>query len=320
LLTNVGSFTPEQEPHAGPISSLSIDPTYSFLLVRPAGNAAQSPGVYRVDSSGSMSAHLYDLSANGTVVESGNLYFANLTSTASESVGRILADGTVQILSNISQAAGTPPMLSGLSGERLLFYQTTSTMSSTQTVIQTLPTDTPGPLQTIASYTNFLSVSAVNGDLLVSLADVTNLQADQVDFSTQIIDIAGNIVQPTMQSSNFLSDGVPVLQVKNITESGNLGGGEVFRLDLTQPSSPAPVAVNTAAGTPFTLPAGTNNVFFVRITPTISAADNVSTTTSAGPALVYDVTKQVIVPVSLPNQNVMFVTDYLMDFSPQVPY
>jgi hypothetical protein len=315
LLTKVGYFTPEQEPHAGPISTVSTDPTYSFLIVQPTGSASQSAGVYRVDFSGSISGHLYDMvSANGTVVDSGNLYFANPTGTVSETVGRILADGTVQILSNISQpGASYPPILSGLSGDRLLFYQTTST----QSVIQTLPMDTMGSLQTIASYSGIPFVEGVvNGDLFVNFLDETNLQAGQIYYSTQIIDTAGNVVQPTMQSSYFVSVGAPVLQLRNITDPGLLGGGGVFRLDLTQSSSPAPVALNTAAGAPFTLPSGTTNVFFSQITPTMGAADNVSTATGTGPALVYDLTKQVVVPVSLPNQSVRFVTDGLTDTGP----
>ena len=68
------------------------------------------------------------------------------------------------------------------------------------------------------------------------------------------------MLQAFLPSSSFVSNGAPVLQVRNITDAGYLGGGEVYALDLGQPASPTPVALKLVTGAAFTLPSGTNNV------------------------------------------------------------
>jgi hypothetical protein len=55
-------------------------------------------------------------------------------------------------------------------------------------------------------------------------------------------------VQSTLQSSAFISLAAPIMQVRDITASSYLGGGQVYVLDLTH--------VGTAPATPLKLPSG----------------------------------------------------------------
>jgi hypothetical protein len=112
LLANVAYFAPLQEASAGAISRISSDPTYSFLEVTPANSNSGLRSVYRVDSSGSISADLYDILSEfrNAVVDSGNLYLTTLSEPPpwySESVRRIPSDGgAVQLLGSASADQG----------------------------------------------------------------------------------------------------------------------------------------------------------------------------------------------------------------------
>jgi hypothetical protein len=295
LLSNAAYFRFQQEIQSGPISTISADPTYSFLLVAPSLGAS-STAVHRVDYSGSISADLYDLGGgNGSpLVDSGNLYFTELSGNL-ESVGRIPGDGgPMQILGSTSaQQSSWLPVLAGVSGSNLVFWGSTAQQ---QWHVQTLPAGTPGTFTTIASSNGVPVVSFASGDIFVTWANSLS-SAD----STQILDSTGNVLQASMPSSYFASLGAPAIQVRNVTDSG---GGGVYVLDLSQPSSPTPVALKTVTGTAFNLPSGSEVVSFRQVTPTIGVAEG-----RTGGGLVYDLAKGVVVPVSIPNSNFWFLTD-----------
>ena len=130
-----------------------------------------------------------------------------------------------------------------------------------------------------------------------------------IQYSTQILDGTGNVLQDSMPSSSFVSNGAPIIQVRNITDSSGLGGGGVYFLDLSQPSSPAPVPLKTATGTAFNLPSGVESIFFIPVAPTIGVADGTAPPSGGTTgALVYDLAKGVVVPVSMPNSIFSFFT------------
>jgi hypothetical protein len=318
LLANVAYFTVQQEPKAGPVSATSADPTYSFLLVTSANSVSAPSAVYRVDYSGSISANLdyFQGSSDGLVADSGNLYFTDVIGPTAgpyhESVGRIPGDGgPMQSLgTTLPQPSNRLPTLAGLSGSNLVFWGSTPQL---QWYVETLPTGPPGPFTPIASSAGVPNVALVGGDVFVAWTDV-NLNSPTFDekFSTQILDSAGNVLQANLPSSYFASQGAPVLQVRDITYSnGSPMGGQLYVLDLSQPSAPVPVALKTATGTPFEIPSSVVGlVGFSAVTPTIGVSDvGVSEQGGAhGTGFVYDLAKGVVVPVSMPNSTFYFLT------------
>ena len=312
LLANANSFQVQQEPQAGPVSTTSANPTYSFLLVRPANSVSAPWAVYRVDYSGSISAELYSFqgSSDGLAVDSGNLYFTDVTGPPSgpylESVGRIPGDsGPVQSLGTTSvQATNRLLTLAGLDGSELVFWGVSPQL---QWSVQTLTAGAPGTLTPIASSAGVPNVVLAGGDVFVNWT-VVNLDSPTLaeQDSTEILDAAGNVLQPNLPSSYFASQGAPLLQVRNVTYSnGAATGGQLYVLDLSQPSEPVPVALKTPTGTPFEIPGSVGLIGFSAVTPTIGVSEEGG---APGAGFVYDLTKGVVVPVSMPNSTFYFLT------------
>jgi hypothetical protein len=313
LLANVEFPTLRQERQPGRISSVSANPTYTFLM---ASVAPGSQAVYRIDYSGSISADLYDVSYNtGVLVDSGNLYFTATTGEPSPgayemAVGRIPGDGgAVQILASMTVPPGNlAPALSGVSGSNLVLYGTTGASTQTQWYVATVPTGAPGTLTTIATNDGVPSISFGDGDIFVNWSDFISTTTFDARYSTEILDTNGNVVQGNMPSSSFIS-AVPGIQVRNITDPTFLGGGSVYAVGLSESSSLTSVALKTAAGTAFSFPSGTRHVDFFPVTSTIGVADgNAFQGANPQPALVYDLAKGVIVPISMPNSTLSFLT------------
>jgi hypothetical protein len=316
LLANVQFYNLAQEGQAGPSYGMSVNPTYSFLLVSGGSVASGAAAVYRIDYSGTISADLYDVYyRTGMLVDSGNLYFTATTGEPSpgafgEAVGRIPGDGgAVQILQSMVVSPGNlPPALIGVSGSNLVLDGTTGTSPQTQWYVATVPTSAPGTLTTIATNDGIPSISLVGGDIFVNWSDFISIPNADARYSTEILDTNGNVLQSNLPSSSFISAD-PVLQVRNITDPDLLGGGGVNVLDLSQPSSPIPVALQTAAGTAFDFPSGTGHVSFSPVTSTIGVADGMAVQgKNPQPAFVYDLAKGVIVPVSIANSSISFLT------------
>ena len=317
LLANVRSFTPYQEALAGSISGISTNPTYSFLLVEPKNVNSGPVSVYRIDYSGSISADLYDFGDSGEtgfVVDSGNLYFIAYSGTELEEESSVVkisgGGGPAQVLGSTSLQIGydgSPPTLVGISGSHLVLSGSTPQQ---QGYVETLATSAPGPFTTIATSGSLADVSLAGGDVFVNWAHIDTSMDSGIQYSTQILDGTGNVLQDSMPSSSFVSNGAPIIQVRNITDSSGLGGGGVYFLDLSQPSSPAPVPLKTATGTAFNLPSGVESIFFIPVAPTIGVADGTAPPSGGTTgALVYDLAKGVVVPVSMPNSIFSFLTE-----------
>jgi hypothetical protein len=313
LQANVASFSPVQEATAGPDSSISSNPTYSFLLINRSPIFDGPLSVYRVDYSGSISADLYDLPGrpDATIVHAGTVYFSRVTGisgSGSALVGRIPGDGgaaqTLATLSNVPTSR--LPTLAGVSGSRLVLYSNDS--------VTTVPMDTPGTFTTIASYDDSLPVVLLaGGDIFVTTGKVIQGPVLNIQYVTQIFDSTGNVLQADMPSSAFISSGgAPVIQLRNMTATGNADGGSLYVFDLSNPASPNPVALKASNGTPFTVPDADHSLFFSPLTPTISVTDGAAE--PGGPttgALLYNSAKGVVVPISMPNSNFYFPTAFL---------
>jgi hypothetical protein len=207
------------------------------------------------------------------------------------------------------------PSLIGISASNLVLSGVTITVSQTppfeaqsQFYIATVPSSAPGALTTISTNAAIPSISLASGDIFVNWADFDQGGYTGID-STEILDGNGNVLQGNRPSSSFISYAGPVLQVTNITAPSFLGGGVANVLDLSQPASPTPVALKTTAGMAFNFPAGTGTVAFRPLTPTIGVADGSALRGhNIQPAYVYDLTKGVIVPISVSNAALTFLT------------
>jgi hypothetical protein len=309
LLQNVYTFAAAQEAPAGQISSISANPTYSFLVVR---TSVSAPGaVYRIDYSGSISADLYDFAGSyNTVVDAGTMYFTQTTGgfgSYLETAGSIPGDGgPAQALGSTSAQQGSwLPTLAGVSGSNLVFWGATPQQLWQ---VQTLPKDVPGTFTTIASSDSVADVLLAGGDIFVNWAHVITSPSFAVNFSTQILDSSGAVLQPTMPSSFFEPSGTSIIQLRNLTDPNSSGGASVYVLDLSLPSSPKAVALKSVSGDPFNLPAGADPGFS-SVTPTIGVANTVATTTGTpAPAMVYDLDRGVVVLISEPDANIVFLT------------
>jgi hypothetical protein len=175
-------------------------------------------------------------------------------------------------------------------------------------LVQTLPAGAPGTFKTIASQPGEVDVSLAAGDIFVTWAVVSAGTEVNFHYSTEVLDSTGDILQPLLPLSSFVSADARIL-VKNISDSGNMGGGGLYGFDLSQPSSPVVTALKTGAGGPFTLPSSTDGVYFQAATPTIWVADSLpSGGAVSNGVLIYDHTTGVVTPVSLPNSTFRFVT------------
>jgi hypothetical protein len=125
---------------------------------------------------------------------------------------------------------------------------------------------------------------------LVNYLDIGN---STVNYSTRILDSSGAVLREMAPDSEFLSQAPAVLQATHITT-----GAEIDVLDLRQPTSNG-VALKTAAGATFTLPANAQPILI----PYSSTMGIGRVATGTGPAetWVYDLTTGVATPVVVPN-------------------
>jgi hypothetical protein len=304
LLANVQAFWAEQAPP--PLSSranVSTEPGYSYLVVQtPTSAGSVAASVYRVDYSGTISPDLYDAQfpyLDDAVVDSGNVYFVDSTLTLQGWLAFVVqipsGGGAARILYTPATPAASPGVLIGLSGTHLVFRNATDTPLATS--VETLPVGAPATPTTIANYNEIASLFLAGGDIFVSLP-----------HSTRILDDAGTELQPDLADSAFFSIlnslGAPVLQVRNITA---VGGSQVYALDPSQPGAPTAVLLKSTNGAPFSLPSYENSAGLTPMTANIGVGETALVSEGPRIGLVYDLAKDVIATVSIPNADVQFI-------------
>jgi hypothetical protein len=308
LLRNVATFFGSLQ-NGYPFVHVPIHPGYVFLAVQPLSNGAAPYSVYRVDYSGSISADLYDfhgsllgsssLFDSGSPFAYGGTYFLDFVSNGSaqtESIGEIPDSGGAGQILYTSATDGTFPHLDGVSGGYLVL--TTSAGD-----VQTLATGMPGTPTTIASYGTAasLEVSLAAGDVFV-----TKGTQGLEPVSTEILNATGNVLQPLMPASAFISIGAPVMQLKSITDASGVGGGALYALDLSQPASPNAVPLKSATGATFILP---DNMYVAGVTPVSPTFGFGEPRFSIGGSILwaYDLVKGVAAPITVPNTSLTVV-------------
>jgi hypothetical protein len=308
LLTSVSSFTPLQERPAGLPARVSANPTYSYLSVQTLNRTSGVSGaVYRIDYSGSLSAALYDSPTYG-IVDSGNLYF---TTTAYNGgfpytvVNRIPGAGALQVLGSVLTYPQQPYLL-GVSGSEVLTSQQLAPYPRpfATTELRAFATDPPGTSRLIADI-EFGDALLAGGNLFATKESLANV------VSTQILDLAGNVLQPEIPASEFIYAGSQVIQLRNVTNltatASQLGGGQVYIYDPTQPTSPTTGPLKLADGTTFSLPSATSNVYLQPVTSILGIGNATRSDGSPDFLLTYNLTTGIIAPISLPNTNLQFV-------------
>jgi hypothetical protein len=322
LLASVSHFASIQDPPAGLVGRISANPTYSYLLVTPL-NPGGSQSIYRIDYSGSLSPDLYDSPLiSNYFVDSGNLYF---TTYARDSLGfpatfvnRITGAGVPQVLGSVrSNALELPTDLVGVSGSEVLTSQqlTPYTPPFATTELKAFATDASGTSRVIADI-DFGHALLAGGSLFATKASSANAHG----VSTQILDLAGNVLQPEIPASEFIYAGTQVIQLRSLTNlttavfTPNLGGGQVYIYDPTHPTSPTAGPLKLADGTTFSLPSGTSNVYLQPLTAILGIGNTYQSGTLADLLLTYNLTTGIITPISLPNSNLQFVLDDNLQF------
>jgi len=319
LLTNAGSFSLEQEPQPFGSYAGSADPTYGFLLVMPAAAGSGPLDIYHVDYSGTISSKLYTLQNvyNGLLVDAHTLYYVESGEETMGSylltVGRISASGgPVLTLANIGEVAGYYiPTLVGLTGSQLVFG-VSSTYSDLWSVL-TVPADRNGSPSTIASgATGHLTAAIADGELFLTVTSYGSAPAGEtrMAFSSEIIDVAGKVIQPLTPFSAFITRGAPVIQVRDIPTYYDLRGGQLYALDLSVPAAPDAIPLTTPTRTAYTLPTGTQSVLFQPLTATISIASSPNGLPD-GSWLIYDRSTGVVAQFSIPNST---ITDLMTSY------
>jgi len=158
-------------------------------------------------------------------------------------------------------------------------------------LVQALTLVGGGTPTTLASSDQFPQVGVVANDVLITYVDVGN---NPVSYSTQIVDISGAILRATSTGSAFLGFAPgPPLQASNMTVAP-----QIDVVGLNQPTSNG-VALKTAAGSTFTLPA--NAIPILTPITAMKGIGRVATGTGPAETWVYDLTDRTATPVVVPN-------------------
>jgi len=292
LLSNVSAMVIWQEPPASPGQHFSKNPYYAYLNVKL--NGATSPGkVYRIDATGALSGDLYDFQSPNdytALVRDDTVYFVDSgTADVLPSI-QVISHGTrAKSLYSVNKRLVGGPDLAGLADEQLIFMSRADRQSPV--LVQALTLVGGGTPTTLASSDQFPQVGVVANDVLITYVDVGN---NPVSYSTQIVDISGAILRATSTGSAFLGFAPgPPLQASNMTVAP-----QIDVVGLNQPTSNG-VALKTAAGSTFTLPA--NAIPILTPITAMKGIGRVATGTGPAETWVYDLTDRTATPVVVPN-------------------
>jgi len=299
LLSNVTTLHAWQEDPTLPRLEFSAAPNYAYLVVKSTASPGAG-GVYRIDSTGTLSGDLYEFqstydNAGLPVVKDDTYYFADSGSPDGRVPPRVavishgLAAQGLYVLDNRS-AYG--PFIDGLSGQQLILASYPPPPSAT--LLQALPISGANAPTTIASYASgYPDVSVSGNDLLITLSDYSSTTTTE---STQILDNSGAVLRAPLAGSMFLSSAPVVLQSSTLAT-----GRDIERVDLRQPTANG-VPLKTDAGAVFTLPATTIPILNP-ITATLGTG-TVAAGTGDPLTFVYNLSTGIVTPVSIPNFTV----------------
>jgi hypothetical protein len=232
---------------------------------------------------------------------------------------------TTEYLLQEPLAGGTPTQiyssstsynLLGANDSLVVFYTSSAgTTSLFTTPVSASPAATSATTLGASPYTGTISLGSsfmlptTAGDSATSLVFLTviNTAASPTSYSSEVLSPSGSVEQSLTSNSAFLYFAASplsgsVIQVQNIGTSGGYGGGTFYNVkpaNLT--GSAAGTAITTTGGAAYTVPANTL-AGLVGLSSTIGAGDLEATGATSG--LAYDLSQNLIVPVTLTNTNV----------------
>jgi hypothetical protein len=271
-----------------------------------------------------------EYTATGTLTGVGvgdgvNVYF-NDTVTAATSTTTLwaepLAGGTPTELYTVSYPAGVSYDLLGANTSVLVFYSSTISGSSISSTLLTVPVSTlsatatsiGGPYTGLISSSNSFLQPVTGGDPSTDLVFVNVLDATSggggttISYSSEVLTPTGTVKKALTSNSAFLFNAASILsgsavQIAGITDTnGGYGGGTFNAVNL---GTLASTALTTTGGAAYTVPAGFISGFG-QLADTIGAGVFAPTGGSTGASMggAYDLSKDLIVPISLANTNV----------------
>jgi hypothetical protein len=256
------------------------------------------------------------------VSDDNNLYFNDVlvgTSSTVQGIWQVpLAGGTPTALLSYTVPVNTAPSQLIGSNNAVLVILATATDPSTQALTDSLGTLTVGTLNSGASPLGPTLNGAVSAFMLSATAGVRSSDLVFVSaqnpvssagvFSSEVLGTDGSSKQALTSNSYFLADAASplsgaVLQLTGInTAVPGMGGGPIQVVAL---STLTATALKTSGGGSYTLPNGFEPAL-LGLSPQIGAGDALPLPPAAGngTGLVFNLSSDVIVPVSIVNTSV----------------
>jgi hypothetical protein len=272
-----------------------------------------------------------EYTATGTLTGVGvgdgvNLYF-NDTVTAATSTTTFWAEpvagGTPTELYTVSYPAGVSYDLLGANTSVLVFYSSTVSGSGISSTLLNVPVSTlsatattiGGPYAGSISSSNSFLQPVTGGDPSTDLVFLNVLNATSgggggttISYSSEVLTPTGTVKKALTSNSAFIFNATSILsgsalQITGITDTnGGYGGGTFNAVNVATLAS---IALTTTGGAAYTVPAGFVSGF-AQLSDTIGAGlfapAGGSSAASMGGA--FDLSKDLIVPISLTNTNV----------------
>jgi hypothetical protein len=220
-------------------------------------------------------------------------------------VGQIV-QGTAKTLYTFRNLGGFAPTFAGVAVDHLIFAQLKAlSVSTVEDDVLSLPVGYVGAPTKIASPGESALVQLAAGNVLVNVG-LPGLHPPDL-LSTQVLDGSGTVLRSDLPGSRFvtstyfaLAAGSPILQLSNLPDPHFEAGAQIELLDLSHPTSSG-VALKSASGAPFTVPAGVTELFLEPLTAAVGTGTDLGGGTDL--TLEYDLTTGVITPISLPNTD-----------------
>jgi hypothetical protein len=287
-------------------------------------NTGSGYAAYEFTASGT-ATKFYSGIASDCLTDASSLYFIGAPSnTAASAIYQeplALEPTPKTLFSGLPTADTSGYGLIGSNGSTLFFeeYSISGSGSVTSTILSVPEGVTSSAATTLGAYpgplfTYFLASPGAGAaaDDILFLTERDQATSTTISFSSQVLRASGASVQPASTDTVWQSFGAfstelagDIWQVKGITDTtGTYGGGTMNLVNVS--SSLTPTALTTTNGDAYTVPAGyyaSLDGFYGTTIATGAFSPASATAASIGAAV--DVSKHVIVPLSLANTNVL---------------
>jgi len=287
-------------------------------------NTGSGYEAYEFTASGT-ATKFYSGIASDCLTDASSLYFIGApSSTAASAIYQeplALEPTPKTLFSGLPTADTSGYGLIGSNGSTLFFeeYSISGSGSVTSTILSVPEGVTSSTATTLGSYpgplfTYFLASPGAGAaaDDIIFLTERDQATSTTISFSSQVLGASGASVQPASTDTIWQSFGAfstelagDIWQVKGITDTkGTYGGGTLNLVNVSSSLTPTPLT--TTDGDAYTVPAGyyaTLAGFYGTTIATGAFSPASATQASIGAAV--DVSKHVIVPLSIANTNVL---------------